>query len=1079
MRSLLPFSLALLALAEFATAATPLDLPRIDLARYRIAESGSEPGASRLDDAEPGQKAKSVQVVYGDPDDDESEDDDGDVSACKVTPVALLGPWNSYDLTENSSVVHVSATEGVDPGGPEKRIGQALYFGVEAGQAGYASAPGYGNNWDQRAVWSMAAPNPALATNVRLRFYFNHDVEPAHDWFSVEANKGGTWIVLASYTGTNRLANGDFGPATAFDQTTVFLPADYTGFASNQIRLRLRVLSDAHGSDEDGLWPSRGAAQVDDIRVDFNGSQVSFASFDAPFGSDGWTPQSADFAGNFTKTLFLLNELDPCDQNTTCQISFVDDATPPSNPLYVGPGTGGSFGSFNYGPGAAVVNYTGGVSEAGAKGIHNVAVSERFAFGAPAPDQNGAVLRFDVWEHLPLQNGIFYFWHLRSRRSATGSWTPWRDFGMVYYSPGAPHYATREVDVSTLMAADPESVQVALGVVDLADELGLPGDDATPSPFFDNIVFGRYTHEGPVLYARDQDLFQDAFPVLGFDDYLVSASHAAVRLDAARDIGGAGPLVPGDSVVVRVRTVTPGTSLSGPPTMKWSLLPNAALAGAWRHPPPSAPQALRSGPCDVGSGVSGLSGSIGGLPLATPSGDSISGYYSFDLPDGPAHPNAGHQSNESPFFLAGDVLHYFIEAIDDQGKRTTIPEDTTGFYDYRACSPYDPRFTVRALPTVAGGSAQPELLVLNDQGHGADEAALLSALAQNGYRLGIDYDYYVVKDASAGHSNGIGSVGRGASLAQLNGYSAIAYFSGENTHYLLSDGSASAGHDKGNDLGLLTNWRNAPAPRSMLYFGDSLARGLNELGGLAAGYLATIMKVSALDDDVRDDVGGQTSPQIAPTGNGGSAGLFAVEAIAGACLASNEFDHVTAIAPAVAAHEFLGVGQTPGVYGAAASVWHQRTSVILGTPYPRLDLSFPISFAALLGPLSDKQAPASSRATLLGEALAALGHPPIGSQATDTGPAWQLGLEQNLPNPFNPRTEIRFVLEQTGPTRLRILDARGALVRELVRGSLEAGPHRILWDGQNAASHEVSSGVYFYELMSGGKRSTRKMVLLR
>lgn len=45
------------------------------------------------------------------------------------------------------------------------------------------------------------------------------------------------------------------------------------------------------------------------------------------------------------------------------------------------------------------------------------------------------------------------------------------------------------------------------------------------------------------------------------------------------------------------------------------------------------------------------------------------------------------------------------------------------------------------------------------------------------------------------------------------------------------------------------------------------------------------------------------------------------------------------------------------------------------------------------------------------------------------------------PNPFNPNTRIRFVLDSASPVELDVFDARGSLVRRLVRGDWQAGEH--------------------------------------
>ena len=88
-------------------------------------------------------------------------------------------------------------------------------------------------------------------------------------------------------------------------------------------------------------------------------------------------------------------------------------------------------------------------------------------------------------------------------------------------------------------------------------------------------------------------------------------------------------------------------------------------------------------------------------------------------------------------------------------------------------------------------------------------------------------------------------------------------------------------------------------------------------------------------------------------------------------------------------------------------------------------------------------------------------------------------LHQNAPNPFNPMTTIRFDLARKGPLRLHVYDVAGRLVRTLIDDTMEPGMHQTVWNGQDDAGRQVSSGVYLYQLLAGEFRGTRKLVLLR
>ncbi len=97
----------------------------------------------------------------------------------------------------------------------------------------------------------------------------------------------------------------------------------------------------------------------------------------------------------------------------------------------------------------------------------------------------------------------------------------------------------------------------------------------------------------------------------------------------------------------------------------------------------------------------------------------------------------------------------------------------------------------------------------------------------------------------------------------------------------------------------------------------------------------------------------------------------------------------------------------------------------------------------------------------------------------DLPPAARLLLAQNSPNPFNPRTEIRFTLAREGPVALDIFDPAGRKVRSLASGPLAPGAHAIAWDGTDEAGQRLPSGLYLYRLEADGRSLTRKMMLVK
>jgi hypothetical protein len=83
-------------------------------------------------------------------------------------------------------------------------------------------------------------------------------------------------------------------------------------------------------------------------------------------------------------------------------------------------------------------------------------------------------------------------------------------------------------------------------------------------------------------------------------------------------------------------------------------------------------------------------------------------------------------------------------------------------------------------------------------------------------------------------------------------------------------------------------------------------------------------------------------------------------------------------------------------------------------------------------------------------------------------------LEQNYPNPFNPTTRITYSISKSSYTTLKVYDVLGNEISTLVDGKEQAGKHEVEFNASN-----LSSGVYFYKLQSGGMIQSRKMVVLK
>ncbi len=96
--------------------------------------------------------------------------------------------------------------------------------------------------------------------------------------------------------------------------------------------------------------------------------------------------------------------------------------------------------------------------------------------------------------------------------------------------------------------------------------------------------------------------------------------------------------------------------------------------------------------------------------------------------------------------------------------------------------------------------------------------------------------------------------------------------------------------------------------------------------------------------------------------------------------------------------------------------------------------------------------------------------------ADEEGPAGEMVLGQNYPNPFTGSTTISFTLEHQNRTTLTVYNAMGKEVSTLFDGTAEANtPYTLVFDGLS-----LPEGVYFYQLRSGNEVNImKKMILIR
>lgn len=70
------------------------------------------------------------------------------------------------------------------------------------------------------------------------------------------------------------------------------------------------------------------------------------------------------------------------------------------------------------------------------------------------------------------------------------------------------------------------------------------------------------------------------------------------------------------------------------------------------------------------------------------------------------------------------------------------------------------------------------------------------------------------------------------------------------------------------------------------------------------------------------------------------------------------------------------------------------------------------------------------------------------------------------PNPFNSAVSINYSIVEEGDIDLAVYDILGREVATLDRGPKSAGMHTAIWQGENSAGMQVSSGIYFVKLVA-------------
>ncbi len=927
--------------------------------------------------------------------------------------------WTSEDISispDNHWHVSTYMADHIPGHGPGNH---AMYCGDETIPACSASDTigGYGNGWFEEIEWRQTVPDPAQPVTLRLTGAMNWDTEEGYDYVYLILQDGDTPQVVETWQGIG---------SVALDITTVVSPGSFTGPGLDEVRLAWRFKSDSSFSDIDCLRPSRGACQIDDLTVSFNGSAVTFDDFE-PGSAVNWNQGTLPGVGDYANLRSNLNSVHSCQsENSSYQVNFVDDGI-------VVPGTGGTpCIDWCYGPDGWILNHDGGLmADLGIDAhLHNQVVSPPLSWPG---NMDGARLSFDLFIHEPFNgssSGMFGEWNVRSTASADPEDlqnAPWVNRNTILEN-SAGSYRRGEELVGDLLVPERQWVQIALGVTEFGFHFGINGPNGTPSPYIDNVAFQVWDPMGPDIEVRRNHLLGDAFPEAGIlDPDNLAANWCRVDMNDLIWNGARG-----DSLVALITPLRRGATVVEPPMMHWVMKCNPVFDSARSMPPD--PQGILRGATD-GSVAVGFNG------------QPIYGEWAFDLAD-------------TGFFFPGDRIHYYVTAGDDLDGdvRTSVwPPDTTGVLDFSLPSVYPYPAEIRGLPTVTqpapGQFAHPAMLLVDDTYPKSElRSQWLETLETLGISQGPDLEILTVfatDDLSVLVNSGL-----------LSGYDTMIYVAGI-TSSLEGGGPAEviSWLDQGGKIGL--------------FVGENLVAQLNGSINGDGSILKNRLGVQIHDNNITDRNGGIWDLLVSPVPGNGVLPDDITWQVNVACPQIIWVDAVSQLGPGESAAALDAVGNPSGQYASVVTVDDQTLGNRMAVMPFNLDVVGGMSIGS--GRTDKSYSPETYLVYFLMSWLGA----DVVSGTDDVPGAGRVSVTAH-PNPFNPTTTIAFDLPRAMEVSLDIFDLQGRLVRRLVdENPYPQGRHQQVWDGRTGGGQATSSGVYFYRFEAGDQKRVGKLTLLK
>jgi hypothetical protein len=978
--------------------------------------------------------------------------------------------WYATDVTANLSTVFRHITSSIWTGGGNSVPAPILTgagsawigaFETEADGLCWVAGLGYGNSYCQRLTSPSIPYTPGGAT---LSMDYFNDTEPDFDYTRVLLRRPNGDEVSLNFDGfTDQIGLATDHPTSKPTGVNFVTPiSDAVVGAFGSFQLIFEMESDGGWSDQDGSYATEYGPFAADNVVITGGATASY-NFDA--GLQGWTAAPCAGTGSFfgLRDVALYTVQDPC----ACELS--------GNVLEWHADT------FQHFYGQRVQTRSNVVDLAGAK----TAYGANLSIGA----------YWDQYSELPSANGVFYrpgwtYFPFLCTETGLTSWSPRRGQGSFNFV-GEDPLCTGILNSATGNGIPSASDQVRFlyEIYASCDAFGIPptdcnGEGATNfTPVIDNInVFATQNIAAPSLTYDNGRQLQD-----GYGQAFTLSTISPGNSDCTRNVnfGNTPPFVLHDVPLV----VGPSGALNA-----WSAklhfrvvregpgAGNAAFANwqAWK-----TATGVGVGPTSNFANGTMDTFEVAGNPV--PNRDQFVGYYREDDPNNPSPGTELVDANEilSDNVPPGTKIEYFVSSKFNTGVDVrTLPDTTGGVFSEFEILP--------SWRNDAGTDKFPALLYVDQFNRGSQFFIENALEVIYGPPTATDIRGWDRFDYLDGSSNWAAPFARGAvganngvPLPQLLGYRAIMWNNGT---------FDSSGWPE--DYSLLSDWLTAVAcdgnvnVQGLLMNGDGMGTSVRDGGpGLLNNRLGAGVLSSAYNEDTSGGPADENfcvnldAPGTALYGtSNGASGAYTYDAWGNWCPNQFAFNVLVTQGTGTGNRVFTNIGTLDETsYAQVANevvgggtenyrtvldgiTWHHISSRSGTIGDPQLECA---SDSASIVTASFNEISAGLE-WVFGGAIPGLQVNPCTSVDAPDVPGIEsqvvTRLYQNSPNPFNPRTALRFSLAQTAQVELVIYDVNGRQVKTLANERMDAGSHQVDWDGTDNAGRKLAAGVYWSQL---------------